>query len=110
MLFNVTNFAFGSFSKIVNHIVSFDENQEVLNLIFTIAPGILSLLMVQIMVLAFPIMTFKQKGWLNVITWLLFLIPGVGSAIAFIMLLIALFRGAGSGGGGGIVDVIIIKH
>ncbi len=112
MLFNVfTNFALGTFNKIFNHIITIDKNDDVLSLICTIAPSLLSVLMMQIMVLAFPMMNFEQKGWLNVITWLLFFVSGAGSAIATIFILIAIFRGAGSGGDGGeTVDVIIIKH
>ena len=115
MLFNVfTNFAFGTFSKIVNRVITIDKIEGIFGFIFMNVPSLLGMLMVQIMLLAFPAMNFEQEGWLNVITWLLFFIPGAGSAIAIIWLIIALIKnidiGIGGGYGGETVDVIIIKH
>lgn len=113
MLFNVfTDFVSGIFSKIVGNIISFDEGSEFWGLIFSFVPGILGWLMVQITVLAFPVMTFGQDGWINVATWLLFFIPGAGTAIAIVLLAIALFSNIGSGGGDNddSYDIIILKH
>ena len=111
ILFSIfMNFAFGIFPKIVGHIITFEESADILELMRIIVSGFFGLLMVQIIVLALPLMAFKQQGWMNVVTWLLLFIPGVESAIAVIWLIIKFFSGVRvSDSDEETYDVIIIK-
>lgn len=106
----VMNFAFGIFPKIVDHVIAFEEGADILELMKLIISGGFGLLIVQIIALALPLMTFEQEGWINVVTWLLLFIPGIGSTIAVIFIVVKFFsRVRIDDSDGDSYDVIIIK-
>ena len=104
------NFAFGIFPKIVDHVIAFEEGADILELMKLIISGGFGLLIVQIIALALPLMTFEQEGWINVVTWLLLFSPGIGSTIAVIFIVVKFFsRVRIDDSDGDSYDVIIIK-
>lgn len=111
LVFNLCiNFACGVFGKLIREIHLFDQGSDALRILGYVVQGFLGVMLIQMSVLTFPIMTFRQENHVNVATWLLTLIPGIGSTIAFVMLVIALFRGVRVGDDSDTYDVIIIKR